>query len=170
MSGIGRSLGCLSRRLRILTGWTGSELEAFQLHLEALGLLGIRFTLRQYTEALTAYWAVTTKVLNYPDQREPILQSQVLEEGSLGATRRRRPGHPIIIEVRESLMLRPWPIYELVAFHELMHHVCEHKSRSSISHSEHEAQEEQARRWANWAVLASSEPKLFSREATETIT
>lgn len=158
-------------RLKSLMGWSDSELEAFQLHLLTIGLLGQEFNIRQYTDSLAEYWQIKTALLNYPAQREPILHSQSLKEGSLGATRpRSKPSEAIIIEVRESLLYRPWPTYELVAYHELMHHVLEHKEEDSISEEEHIVQEDQARKWANWAILAGSEPELFSREATETIT
>lgn len=163
-------LRLLTNSLKTLAGSQGSELEQFKAHLSRLGLLGTEFDLPNYIAALEHSESKTVRIIHLPDLQSSYLESVALEDGDIAQYDHRRNDSDIPVTVRESLSYRPWPDYELNVYHELMHHVCRHKDRNLLNHRQQTRQERQADRWSNWALLAGSEPELFSNEGIETVT
>lgn len=158
-----------SERLQSLPGWRGPEIERFALHLADLELLGRQFTLNQYRTALEYKKGKTIILKDYLDDSDGLLESWQLSEGYFAGY---KGGEDEVFQIyiRESLKSRPWPSYEHVAYHELMHIALDHRLPSQLTPPEHDKQERQANQWADWMLLASMEPDRFSRERTETLT
>lgn len=159
-----------SNTLNTLAGSQGSELEQFKAHLSRLGLIGTEFDLPTYIAALERAENKTVLIRHLPDLQSSYLESVTLTDGDMAQYDRRRNDSNIRVTVRDSLSYRPWPEYELNVYHELMHHVCDHKDQNLLNHRQHTRQERQANRWSNWALLAGSEPELFRGEGIETVT
>lgn len=163
-------LRLVSNALKTLAGSQGSELEQFKAHLNRLGLLGTEFDLPTYIAALERVENRSVRTIHVPDLQSRYIESVVLTDGDMAQYDRSSSDSDIRVTVRESLSFRPWPDYELNVYHELMHHVCCHEDRHTLTNRQHTRQERQADRWSNWALLAGSEPDLFRDEGIETVT
>lgn len=171
-------LSDLAAKFKRIAGWKGSELEEFQNHLLELNLLGRQFELDDYIAALMELWGTDIWIRGL-DDADPLLHSQVLKEGSFGEVSVSSSDDSLLIKVRESYKYRTWPTYERVVYHELAHPARRHWGEQAIraeaqdqreQHATEALQEQQAEQWAKWLLLASREPTLFSREATQTLT
>jgi hypothetical protein len=163
------------RLLRVagLAGPSSDDLafEGLRLELARLGLLGRRFTWREYLAALEERLGIDIEVTEYPDLSQGVLDDLDEPEDLLAEVNYRPDERRAVIVVRESLRLRPWPAFELSVFHELSHLAAGHHlllrrtARSPLGRLGRLGEEDlesEARRRARWLLLAGLEPEAFA--------
>jgi hypothetical protein len=115
------SLRRIGFHLRELAGLGRPSLEDFQIELAKLGLLGRSFVPLDYARALSVEFGIGITIEAFPDVGIGLTKQDVLEAGTLAEVFYNEHLEEAVILVRESLRYRPWPAYDLKAYHELSH-------------------------------------------------
>lgn len=184
-SGATATRASVAARLRELFVFPGTSLGEFQLELAQLGLLGAWFSPEGYRRALMEHIGVETEVVEVSGEYEVIVGGRVVgvgrqmyREGILAEVAYDSTSGAAVIFIRESLRYLPWPAYDLSLFHELSHIAASHPvgrmlvkneegTDNITGEDESAAYEREARKRANWLLLAANYPQTFENEGMD---